>query len=134
MATPPCCWRRLSNRIVFPAGCYRAANWIPVGATSGRGRNDRSSLSERKRHGTPVPIKQIWLYPLRRDVRKRLCAPQVCVPCSPKRGNEHEDGCRDGFPGLKRSGLDYMRCRDFVLGIFRYRGTKSNRSEMTVTI
>ncbi|HED15116.1 MAG TPA: DUF4338 domain-containing protein [Gammaproteobacteria bacterium] len=66
----------------FSGGCYRAANWIPMEATSGRGRNDRSSLSERKRHGTPVPIKQIWLYPLRRDVRKRLCAPQFVFPAA----------------------------------------------------
>lgn len=64
----------------FSGGCYRAANWIPVGATTGRGRNDRSSLRERRHHGTPVPIKQIWLYPLRRDARKRLCAPQFCFP------------------------------------------------------
>jgi len=64
----------------FTGGCYRAANWIPVGATTGRGRNDRSTLRERKRNGTPVPIKQIWLYPLRRDVRKRLCAPQLSFP------------------------------------------------------
>jgi hypothetical protein len=59
----------------FTGGCYRAANWIDVGRTAGRGRNDRTSHRERIRHGAPLAIKRIWLYPLRRDARKRLCAP-----------------------------------------------------------
>jgi len=59
----------------FNGGCYRAANWINVGPTTGRGRNDRTSKRERNRHGAPLPIKQIWLYPLRRDARRILCAP-----------------------------------------------------------
>ena len=59
----------------FSGGCYRAANWINVGPTAGRGRNDRTTMRERNQHGTPLPIKQIWLYPLRRDARRILCAP-----------------------------------------------------------
>lgn len=59
----------------FTGGCYRAANWIDVGRTAGRGRNDRTTHRERTRHGAPLAIKRIWLYPLRRDARKRLCAP-----------------------------------------------------------
>jgi len=51
----------------FTGGCYRAANWIDVGLTAGRGRNDR-------RHRASLAVKRIWLYPLRRDARKRLCA------------------------------------------------------------
>jgi len=57
----------------FDGGCYRAANWIPVGTTSGRGRNDLTTKRERKQHGAPLPIKQIWLYPLRQDARRVLC-------------------------------------------------------------
>lgn len=45
---------------------YRAANWIEVGRTSGRGRDDRAH----RRHGASP--KQVWLYPLRRDARERL--------------------------------------------------------------
>jgi hypothetical protein len=56
----------------FTGGCYRAANWIDVGRTAGRGRNDR-------RNRAPLAIKRIWLYPLRRDARKRLCAPLCSV-------------------------------------------------------
>ena len=51
----------------FSGTCYRAANWIEVGETTGRGRQDR----HHRHHGGRV--KTIWLYPLRRDARKRLC-------------------------------------------------------------
>jgi hypothetical protein len=50
----------------FRGTCYRAANWIHVGQTQGRGRMD----SEHRAHGlTP---KDIYLYPLCRDVQKKL--------------------------------------------------------------
>jgi hypothetical protein len=52
----------------FRGTCYRAANWIRVGQTSGRGRMDR----EHKAHGQAV--KDIYLYPLTRNLRQRLCA------------------------------------------------------------
>jgi len=51
----------------FRGTCYRAANWIPVGQTAGRGRMDR----EHKAHGQAV--KDIYVYPLVRDARQRLC-------------------------------------------------------------
>ncbi len=51
----------------FSGTCYRAANWIEVGVTTGRGRQDR----HHRRHG--AQRKSVWLYPLRRDVRQRLC-------------------------------------------------------------
>ncbi len=46
--------------------CYRAANWIEVGMTSGRGRDDR----HHRRHGAAP--KALWLYPLCPDARERL--------------------------------------------------------------
>jgi hypothetical protein len=51
----------------FRGTCYRAANWLHVGQTSGRGRMDR----EHKTHGQAV--KDIYLYPLARNARQRLC-------------------------------------------------------------
>jgi len=51
----------------FRGTCYRAANWIHVGQTAGRGRTDR----EHKAHGQAV--KDIYVYPLVRDARQRLC-------------------------------------------------------------
>ena len=51
----------------FHGTCYRAANWINVGQTAGRGRMDH----DHKAHGQPV--KDIYVYPLARDARQRLC-------------------------------------------------------------
>ena len=51
----------------FRGTCYRAANWIYLGQTTGRGRMDR----EHKAHGQA--IKDIYVYPLVRDARQRLC-------------------------------------------------------------
>lgn len=51
----------------FSGHCYRAANWLDIGLTTGRGRQDR----DHQRHGASP--KRILLYPLRPDVRQRLC-------------------------------------------------------------
>jgi hypothetical protein len=52
----------------FRGTCYRAANWIYIGQTAGRGRMDR----EHKAHGQAV--KDIYVYPLAPAVRQRLNA------------------------------------------------------------
>ena len=57
----------LVDTVRFRGTCYRAANWIHVGQTTGRGRVDR----EHKAHGQAV--KDVYLYPLARDVRQWLC-------------------------------------------------------------
>lgn len=44
---------------------YRVANWICVGQTTGRGRQDLH-----REH--PLAPKNVWVYPLRRDARKLL--------------------------------------------------------------
>jgi hypothetical protein len=44
----------------FAGTCYKAANWICVGQTKGRGKYDR-------RHQKKSPIKDVWTYPLRRN-------------------------------------------------------------------
>ena len=46
--------------------CYRAANWIPVGQTTGRGRMDRAH----QRHGAAP--KTVWVYPLVPEAARRL--------------------------------------------------------------
>ena len=51
----------------FRGTCYRAANWIHVGQTKGRGKLDRYMRYE-------LPVKEIFLYPLVRDFRRKLCA------------------------------------------------------------
>ena len=45
--------------------CYQAANWICVGQTKGRSRNDRYTTLR-------VPIKDIYLYPLSKRFREAL--------------------------------------------------------------
>ena len=50
----------------FDGTCYRAANWIHLGQTKGRGKLE-------KQHKAPLPIKSIWVYPLARNYRTLLC-------------------------------------------------------------
>jgi hypothetical protein len=49
----------------FAGTCYKAANWVHVGKTKGRGKLGPSGRQS-------VPIKDIWLYPLDRNFRKIL--------------------------------------------------------------
>lgn len=51
----------------FPGTCYRAANWRPVGQTTGRTRQNKTMVAQ-------APPKAVWLYPLRPDFRQALCA------------------------------------------------------------
>jgi len=50
----------------FRGGCYRAANWICVGQTQGRTRQDRHSQIH-------APVKDVWVYPLHANFRQALC-------------------------------------------------------------
>lgn len=45
--------------------CYRAANWVYLGQTTGRGKNDLT-------HRVNRTIKDVWGYPLTHDLRERL--------------------------------------------------------------
>ncbi|MDZ7591937.1 MAG: DUF4338 domain-containing protein [Rubrivivax sp.] len=45
--------------------CYKAANWTHVGQTTGRGKKCPV-------HEAVIPVKDIWLYPLRKDFRDAL--------------------------------------------------------------
>jgi hypothetical protein len=58
----------LVDAVRFRGTCYRAANWIHLGQTSGRGRMDRAHQA----HGQAV--KDIYVYPLVRNVQRQLCA------------------------------------------------------------
>ena len=51
----------------FKGTCYKAANWMRVGQTTGRGRNSRTSVGE-------LPIKDIYIYPLHKRFREKLTA------------------------------------------------------------
>ncbi|HVT58926.1 MAG TPA: Druantia anti-phage system protein DruA [Thermoanaerobaculia bacterium] len=49
----------------FVGTCYRAANWVPLGRTTGRGKDDQTNRPNRSR-------KEVLGLPLVRDFRRRL--------------------------------------------------------------
>lgn len=46
--------------------CYKAANWINVGRTTGRGKKSSS-------HQQLIPVRDTWLYPLHKNFANMLC-------------------------------------------------------------
>ena len=50
---------------MFAGTCYRAANWILIGQTTGRGKQDKT-------HKPTRSIKAVWGYPLSKDFRRHL--------------------------------------------------------------
>jgi hypothetical protein len=72
-------WERIYGHPVYyletfidPGGwrgtCYRAANWIVLGLTTGRGKASNGHRPNRS-------LKQVWGYPLSKDFRRRLMEP-----------------------------------------------------------
>jgi len=52
---------------------YKAANWLRVGETTGLGRDSVSSRAT-------LPIKDVYVYPLRKDFRKKLSGKSQSAP------------------------------------------------------
>ena len=50
----------------FEGTCYRAANWLYLGKTTGRGKADQTKKQNRS-------LKAVWGYPLHRKFRQLLC-------------------------------------------------------------
>jgi hypothetical protein len=74
-AIRPVLLETLVDRSRFKGTCYRAANWIPLGETAGRGRMD-----EHKATGL-VP-KEVLVYPLCRKFREKLMEEKEISPIS----------------------------------------------------
>ncbi len=74
--------------------CYRAANWIPVGRTKGRGRQDRHKLFA-------LSPKRIYVYPIEKDFRKLMgLSPDVgWSALRPEDGLESEHWAENEFGG-----------------------------------
>lgn len=53
----------------FAGTCYQAANWVKIGQTQGRGRQDRQWVC-------PTTVKGVYVYPLRPDFCARLGVPE----------------------------------------------------------
>lgn len=73
----PVDWQRVYNHPIyfletfvdterFKGTCYKSANWIYLGNTTGRGKNDQTNKPNRS-------IKAVYGYPLSKDFRKMLC-------------------------------------------------------------
>ena len=54
------------NRERYKGTVYRASNWVDVGVTTGRSRNDRYTRIK-------VPAKDVYVYPLSKQFRRELC-------------------------------------------------------------
>jgi hypothetical protein len=50
----------------FGGTCYRAANWIYLGLSTGRGKEAPTKRPNRS-------LKQLWVRPLAADFREQLC-------------------------------------------------------------
>jgi hypothetical protein len=57
----------------FRGTCYRAANWVPLGRTTGRGKDDQTNRPNRS-------VKEVLGYPLTRRFRQLLESPEACSP------------------------------------------------------
>ncbi len=62
----PVLMETLVDRKRFRGTCYKAANWIHMGQTTGRGRMDRDNTEQ------GVAVKEIYVYPLTRRFRQEL--------------------------------------------------------------
>ncbi len=51
----------------FPGTCYKAANWTYLGQTKGVGRLGNTKKPQ-------LPVKSIWVYPLHKKFRQKLCS------------------------------------------------------------
>jgi len=56
----------LVDGVRFSGTCYRAANWVRLGQTEGRGRMDRHHQAHQR------AVKDLYVYPLCRNVQQRL--------------------------------------------------------------
>lgn len=78
----------------YSGTCYKAANWIEVGVTKGRGRQDRFKQAA-------LSIKAIYVYPIEKEFRKRIgLSPDAGLGAlSPIQGLENEHWAENEFGG-----------------------------------
>ena len=65
---PVCYLETFTDPSRWRGTCYRAANWIALGLTTGRGKAANGHRPNRS-------LKQVWGYPLSKDFRQRLTEP-----------------------------------------------------------
>jgi hypothetical protein len=89
--------------------CYRAANWIEVGRTQGRGRQDVN-------HSQASSVKRIFVYALDAQAKQRLCKAEVQPPVQQRPQAPAADWAEEEFG---RARLGHERLRQRLLTIAR---------------
>lgn len=104
----------------FSGASYRAANWILVGQTKGRGRQDRFSKREKT-------IKDIYVYPLEKDFRTRLglAAGAGLGPLGPADGVDGKNWAKQEFGGAP---LGDVRLSERLVQIAHSKAEKPGRA------
>ncbi|HEY2945208.1 MAG TPA: IS4 family transposase [Vicinamibacteria bacterium] len=93
----------------YQGTCYRAANWIPVGTTKGRGRQDRT-------HQRAAPVKRVFVYALQAQARARLGTAEAVAdgPAAPASPPVPVDWAEEEF-GAARLGDERLTQRLLVM-------------------
>jgi len=78
----------------FKGSSYRAANWLWVGQSVGRGRQDRT-------RSVSVPQKDVYVYALSRHAREVLCRAEPSAEPQPKRPIKVDDWAKQEFGGAR---------------------------------
>lgn len=104
----------------FSGASYRAANWILVGQTKGRGRQDRFSKREKT-------IKDIYVYPLEKNFRARLglAAGAGLGPLGPADGLDGKNWAKQEFGGAP---LGDARLSERLVDIAQSKAEKPGRA------
>jgi hypothetical protein len=104
----------------FSGASYRAANWILIGQTRGRGRQDRFRKEEKS-------VKNIYLYPLEKDFRIRLGLPAGAGlgPLGPADGVDGNNWAQREMGGAQ---LGDARLSDRLVEIVQSKAEKPGRA------
>jgi len=92
----------------FTGASYRAANWIHLGVTKGRGRQYSANQYA-------APVKDIYVYSLRADAKAILCegpcrAPSELSRCEPVDWAEEELGTMENHDGWRLTRVSFSPC------------------------
>jgi hypothetical protein len=89
--------------------CYRAANWIEVGQTQGRGRQDAA-------HRQSSSVKRVFVYALQAGAKQRLCTAEIQAPGPAAARRTTSDWAEDEFGNAP---LGHRRLQQRLLRIAR---------------
>ena len=98
--------------------CYRAANWKEVGQTTGRGRMDRAHRGARHAR------QQVFVYPMARDARRRLCEEAVVPTVAEESAGPVEDSAPDRRELLEERRRDIGKRYELLKGQLDERGRR----------